>query len=207
MVISFSKYILTVKTYLLRLLLQQPNKHYGHGVLEILKINCCGSLSVKQLLEKWPLIFGLLWKWGASLGIFSADRPHGIHSFLSRNEPKKGCLWLGKTLGKWPPKFGLLGRRIRGKMRRESWKFFLQVGLTEFIVSWADMNREIIPLARKKCWKVAREIWILILISNSSSRALESIYTWNSVVLILMDGKIASVCFDFESGWALAICF
>ena len=63
-----------------------------------------------------------------------------------------------QILGKWPPKFRGFGRRLRGKMRPQSWIFFLQIGLTESMTSGAEKNREIIPLTWKNSWKVAPEI-------------------------------------------------
>ena len=64
------------------------------------------------------------------------------------------------NLGKWPPKFGGFGRRMRGKMRPQSWIFFLQIGLTESMLSGAEKNREIIPLTWRNSWKVAiRGLW------------------------------------------------
>ena len=37
--------------------------------------------------------------------------------------------------------------------------FFLQIGHTESMVSWANKDRKIIPLAWKKYWRVAPKIW------------------------------------------------
>ena len=43
-------------------------------------------------------------------------------------------------------------------MRPQSWNFFLQIGLTESMVSCAEKDREIIPLTWRNCWKVALKI-------------------------------------------------
>ena len=83
----------------------------------------------------------------ASLGIFFLqNRPHGIHGFWSRIEPRNHPLDLVKILGKWPSKFGGFGHGMRGKMRPESWNFFLQRGLTGSMVSGAEKDRKMMPL-------------------------------------------------------------
>ena len=45
-----------------------------------------------------------------------------------------------------------------GKNEATVLDFFLQIGLTESMVSCAEKDREIIPLTWKNCWKVALEI-------------------------------------------------
>ena len=40
------------------------------------------------------------------LEFFSEDRPHGIHGFLSRDEPRNYPFGPEKNVGKWPVKFG-----------------------------------------------------------------------------------------------------
>ena len=45
-----------------------------------------------------------------------------------------------------------------GKMRPQSWNFFLQRGHTESMVPGADKNWKMMPLTWKKSWKVAPEI-------------------------------------------------
>ena len=69
-------------------------------------------------------------------------------------------------------------------MRPQSCNFFLQIGLTESMVSGAEKNREIIPLARKNSWKVALDI--------------RGLWPENEWEKSLQMENI--VCFDFESG-------
>ena len=63
-----------------------------------------------------------------------------------------------------------------GKMRPESWKFFLQIDLTESMRSGLEKEREIILLTWKKSWKVDG---------------------WKNH---LNNESFQMVCFDFESG-------
>ena len=67
-------------------------------------------------------------RWGGhqkkSLGFFSADRPIGIHGFWSRKGPRNHPLDLERFLESGPRNSGGFGRRMRGKMRPESWIFF-----------------------------------------------------------------------------------
>ena len=68
---------------------------------------------------------------------------------------------LEKLLESGPQNLGGFGRRMRGKMRPQSWIFFLQIGLTESMASGAEKNREI-PQTWKNSWKVAPKIRVVL---------------------------------------------